>query len=249
MRCVWLAFSRTNCLRVRINRAAPGSGRRHEAARIRPCASRSAIHVASLTSVLRPGTFLTCAAFASTSSKLTFRQHVPHRLPVHARRLHRDVRAAVRFQPVAPAPSDPPSSSRTSAPPSSPSLSRTHGPHHLLVHVQTGTARMQHFHASLPQPAAGVGYLDQGTLKIVLQTTWVLGTSGVLEVPRSNSFPGSITPRRRSTSGPATPQPITGFIPRVGALPVRNSFDYLAGFGAEPVRTPKNTTGPAAAWP
>jgi hypothetical protein len=37
---------------------------------MRPCASRSAIHVASLTSVLRPGTFLMCIAFASTSSKL-----------------------------------------------------------------------------------------------------------------------------------------------------------------------------------
>jgi hypothetical protein len=36
--------------------------------RIRPCASRSAIHIASLTSVLRPGTLRMCAALASTSS-------------------------------------------------------------------------------------------------------------------------------------------------------------------------------------
>jgi hypothetical protein len=34
--------------------------------RTSPCASSSANQVASLTSVLRPGTFLTCAAFAST---------------------------------------------------------------------------------------------------------------------------------------------------------------------------------------
>ena len=37
---------------------------------MRPCASKSAIHVASFTSVLRPGTFLMCIAFASTRSKL-----------------------------------------------------------------------------------------------------------------------------------------------------------------------------------
>jgi hypothetical protein len=35
--------------------------------RMRPRTSRSASHSASLTSVLRPGTFLTCAAFAKTN--------------------------------------------------------------------------------------------------------------------------------------------------------------------------------------
>jgi hypothetical protein len=35
---------------------------------IRPWARRSAIHVASFTSVFRPGTFLMCIAFASTST-------------------------------------------------------------------------------------------------------------------------------------------------------------------------------------
>jgi hypothetical protein len=38
-------------------------------ARTRPQASRSAIQVASFTSVLRPGTFLICAAFATIRSK------------------------------------------------------------------------------------------------------------------------------------------------------------------------------------
>src|SRR5262249_12294461 len=37
--------------------------------RIRPCANRSEIQSESLTSLLRPGTFLMCAAFASTSLK------------------------------------------------------------------------------------------------------------------------------------------------------------------------------------
>jgi hypothetical protein len=37
-------------------------------ARIRPCANNSASHIASLTSVLRPGTFFTCAAFANTNT-------------------------------------------------------------------------------------------------------------------------------------------------------------------------------------
>src|SRR4030088_3235873 len=37
-------------------------------ARIRPCANSSASHIASLTSVLRPGTFFTCAAFANTNA-------------------------------------------------------------------------------------------------------------------------------------------------------------------------------------
>src|SRR5262249_42098634 len=36
--------------------------------RISPCANRSAIHVASFTSLLRPGTLRMCAALASTSS-------------------------------------------------------------------------------------------------------------------------------------------------------------------------------------
>ena len=69
-RCTWLAFSRTSCLRVRSSpRSSWISGPGTKLARISPCASSSANHVASFTSVLRPGTFFTCAAFASTSSK------------------------------------------------------------------------------------------------------------------------------------------------------------------------------------
>src|SRR3954462_1822563 len=43
--------------------------RGHEPGRMRPWASRSASHMASFTSVLRPGTAFTCIALASTSSK------------------------------------------------------------------------------------------------------------------------------------------------------------------------------------
>ena len=42
--------------------------RRHQARRISPCASRSAIQVASLTSLLRPGTLRICAGLARRSS-------------------------------------------------------------------------------------------------------------------------------------------------------------------------------------
>ncbi|MDT4883063.1 hypothetical protein FQZ97_1190730 [compost metagenome] len=70
MRCACALLSRTNCLRVRVSvRSSCTATGGTKLARIRPWASRSAIHIASLTSVLRPGTFFTCAALASTSSK------------------------------------------------------------------------------------------------------------------------------------------------------------------------------------
>src|SRR5262245_15241662 len=69
-RCTWLAFSRTNCLRVRSSpRSSWIAGSGTKLARTSPCANNSDSHLASFTSVLRPGTFFTCAAFARTSSK------------------------------------------------------------------------------------------------------------------------------------------------------------------------------------
>ena len=64
-----LVLSCTSCLRVR-NRprsscVAPSGTK---LARIRPWARRSDCQAASLTSLLRPGTFFTCRALASTSS-------------------------------------------------------------------------------------------------------------------------------------------------------------------------------------
>ena len=70
MRCAWRLRSRVSCLRVRnsVRRSwVAESGTK--LARSRPCASSSASQTASLTSLLRPGTFFTCAAFARSSSK------------------------------------------------------------------------------------------------------------------------------------------------------------------------------------
>ena len=74
MRATCEAFSRVSCLRVRVrSRSAWIAIGGTKLARIRPCASRSASQVASFTSVLRPGTFLTCIALASTSSNASAR--------------------------------------------------------------------------------------------------------------------------------------------------------------------------------
>src|SRR3982751_6619895 len=70
MRWTWLAFSRVSCLRARVRSRRACSGiAGTKLGRMRPWASRSASHVASFTSVLRPGTALTWWALASTSSK------------------------------------------------------------------------------------------------------------------------------------------------------------------------------------
>ena len=68
-RSVCWAISRTSCLRVRVRSRSSwiGAGGT-KLLRIRPCASRSAIQVASLTSLLRPGIWRRCIALASTSS-------------------------------------------------------------------------------------------------------------------------------------------------------------------------------------
>jgi hypothetical protein len=69
MRCLCCTASRTSCLRVRVRSLSSwiGSGGT-KLEQINPCASRSAIQVASFTSLLRPGTLRVCAALASTSS-------------------------------------------------------------------------------------------------------------------------------------------------------------------------------------
>jgi hypothetical protein len=68
-RCTCPDCSRTNCLRVRSSaRIAWVGASGTKLARTSPWASRSASQAASATSVLRPGTFLTCAALARTSA-------------------------------------------------------------------------------------------------------------------------------------------------------------------------------------
>src|SRR5262245_42093406 len=69
MRCTCCTISRVNCFRVRVrsrNSWIAGGGTKLDW--IRPCANRSASQAASFTSLLRPGTFFTCAAFARISA-------------------------------------------------------------------------------------------------------------------------------------------------------------------------------------
>ena len=60
--------SPTSCLRVRVrSRSSWISAGGTKLPRIKPCASRSAIHVASFVSLLRPGRFRMCIALARTT--------------------------------------------------------------------------------------------------------------------------------------------------------------------------------------
>src|ERR1700740_3200946 len=72
---------------------------------------------------------------------------------------------------------------------------------------------MQHLHAFLPQPAAGVGYPLRELYKSCSRPRRSLAHSRVLEVPPVQLIPGFLTPRRRSTSGPATPRAYHRFHP------------------------------------
>src|SRR5882762_3025727 len=67
--------------------------------RSNPWQSKSAIHSASLTSVLRPGTFLTCCALATTISKAPSKTKGRRPLPVHPGALHGYLGATFREQP------------------------------------------------------------------------------------------------------------------------------------------------------
>ena len=153
MRWTWEACSRTSCLRVRSrSRIArvPASGTK--LGRIRPCASRSESQTASATSVLRPGTFFTCAALARISVRLLGGEHLPDRAPVDAGRLHGDARAAVALQPVRQG-EEPRRGGREGLdlPPDRPvALDQPHRRDDgVLVHVQPRTAGMQNLHRDL----------------------------------------------------------------------------------------------------
>src|SRR5437899_2651065 len=72
IRCTCRVCSRTNCLRVRVSaRSSCTSSFGTKLAWISPQANRSAIHIASFMSVLRPGTFLMCAALATIKANLS----------------------------------------------------------------------------------------------------------------------------------------------------------------------------------
>src|SRR4051812_46928632 len=81
------------------------------------------------------------------------------------------------------------------------------GHHFLLVHVETGTALMQCFHAHLPQEAAGVKPSRQEVYLTCSRTdadlSWpatVPGdNNGCSKGLRSNSVTGSLTPRQNQS--------------------------------------------------
>ncbi len=76
MRCTCCTISRVTCFLVRVrSRNSWIAGGGTKLARIRPCANKSASQVASFTSLLRPGTFFTCAAFARISAKRSSRTY------------------------------------------------------------------------------------------------------------------------------------------------------------------------------
>ena len=68
--------------------------------RSRPTMCNSRNHSQSDTSLLRPGTFLTCRALTSSTSNAARLQDLVHRDPVDAGRFHGDARHATRRQPV-----------------------------------------------------------------------------------------------------------------------------------------------------
>ena len=190
-RCVCRTISRLSCLRVRVRsrRSWIGCGGT-KLARIRPCASRSAIQVASFTSLLRPGTPLMCAAFASTSSKRPSRmcqtgfQYTPvasiatMRAPGCLEPLGKLQQSARRRREPAHLALDPTLGDKPQA-----------GHHFLLVHVETGTALMQCLHAHLPQGGRREA-LASGTLPNVLQDA---------HQPRPGPSVATITGARRAS--------------------------------------------------
>src|SRR6516165_8721420 len=91
--------SRTSCLRVRISeRSSWISSGGTKLALSSPQASRSAIHMASFMSVLRPG-LLDVRGVGDNQGEVALAQDLPHRRPIHAGRFHRDMRDPARRQP------------------------------------------------------------------------------------------------------------------------------------------------------
>ena len=96
IRWIWLVCSRVSCLRARSSERSSwvvwsGTKSRPD----QPAGQQIGDpHVASFTSVFRPGTFLMCAGIGDDQLECAVAQDVPDRLPVDAGRLHRHVRAA-----------------------------------------------------------------------------------------------------------------------------------------------------------
>jgi hypothetical protein len=194
------------------------------------CADRrlphSAIHMASFMSVLRPGTFLMCAALATISSKSPpafagagSAQDLPDRCPIDPGRFHRDMRAPAlrqprqqRQQPVC----------RGREGPALPRhLTAGHQPHTgddgLFVDVKAGNPFVHdlHFISSTPVPPAW-GPRTKRNLTNVLRGVAALGLQwGSSRLLGSNSQSGSPAPWSADlwpTVPTLYPQRPTGFI-------------------------------------
>src|SRR5262249_17744181 len=63
--------------------------------------------------------------------------------------------------------------------------------HRLLVHVQTGTTRIHHFHDFLPTGVASVGTSIGNSIKRAPDREGHWHNQGCSKCPRSNSFSGS----------------------------------------------------------
>src|SRR5712692_781567 len=99
MRWIWLVCSRVSCLRARSSeRSSWISSSGTKLALIRPQATKSAIHMASLTSVLRPNVLDVCR-IGHDQLEFAVAQDVPDRLPIESGRLHRHIGAPRLRQP------------------------------------------------------------------------------------------------------------------------------------------------------
>src|SRR6267378_3550695 len=193
--------SRISCLRVRVNErnswiSSPGT----KLALISPHANRSAIHVASFTSVLRPGTFLMWGRIRDHQLERTLAEDPEHRHPIDAGRLHRHMRAPAFLKPR------PQLYKLLRGARKSPALpfrlAFGHDPytsHHcVFVHVQASHTLVQDIHVFSPSRCAGgIGTCQKRILGSVLRDVTVLTRQcGSSRIPRSNSQPGSRAPGR-----------------------------------------------------
>src|SRR5882724_4431130 len=195
-------------------------------ARTNPCANNSDSHVASFTSVLRPGTFLTWAALAKTSSKLpsastchTGFQYTPVASiatcvqPLVASHSPNSIRLAVIVANV-----------RTERDTSPPAAMRTHA---TTVSLCTSRPAQRGYITSMissPVASPAWGTSTGNSIKRAPDRKGHWHNQGCSKYPRSNSFPGSKHHeddrppcRRRPSLAPVSSA-------RVGAPPVDNSL-------------------------
>src|SRR5215212_1830087 len=205
MRWTWLAFSRVSCLRARARSRSACSGiAGTKLGRMRPWASRSASHVASFTSVLRPGTAFTWWALASTSSKSPAKAGQTFREPLQLR-----CRGGEGLD----------------QPAHTAGLGQAHASHDgVPMNVEPGATHVEDVHNRLPFGRRRRGAPDDRSLGCVLRP------KGLATVRGAQRAPGPTHTRARGTkneptSGPAPRSTIDRFHPaRVGLRSVGNLY-------------------------